>query len=110
MYKILFFPPVAFGLILFTAFLLIYLASKLSYRSKKQAADAGKPYACGEDAYDPMLQPDYSTFFPFAFFFTLAHVATLIVATVPLETLKTFDIAVMYIIGTVIGLSILLRK
>lgn len=110
MHKMLFFPPVTFTLILAVTFLLMYLFSKLSCHPKKQAADAGKPYACGEDSYDPMMQPDYSTFFPFAFFFTLAHVATLIIATVPLETLKSFDMAVIYIIGTVIGLSILLRK
>lgn len=110
MHKVLFFPPITFLIILLTTLLLMYLSSKLSYRSKSQTIDSGKPYACGEDNYDPMAQPDYSTFFPFAFFFTLAHVATLIITTVPLETLKAFDMAVVYIIGTAVGLVILLRR
>ncbi|MDP2922250.1 MAG: hypothetical protein Q8O30_00820 [Candidatus Omnitrophota bacterium] len=97
-------------IILLVTLALMYLFSKFSYRSKSQAIDSGKSYACGEDTYDNMVQPDYSVFFPFAFFFTLAHVATLIIATVPLEALKDFDMAVVYIIGTVTGLSILLKK
>lgn len=103
-------PPVAFVIILLTVMILMYLSSKLSYHSNKQAAGSRKPYACGEDNYDAMAQPDYSNFFPFAFFFTLAHVATLIITTVPVETIKTFEIAGIYILGTMVGLSILLRK
>jgi len=57
-----------------------------------------------------MAQPDYSTFFPFAFFFTLAHVATLIMTTVPVESLMTFILASIYIIGAVWGLYILFRR
>ncbi len=29
------------------------------------------PYACGEDMPSHLMQPDYSQFFPFAFFFTV---------------------------------------
>jgi NADH:ubiquinone oxidoreductase subunit 3 (subunit A) len=110
MQKIIFFPPLAFMIILAVTLALVYLSARLAYRSKKPASNGAKSYACGEDNYDHLAQPDYSVFFPFAFFFTLAHVATLIIATVPMETLKTFDMAVLYIIGTVVGLSILLRK
>jgi NADH-quinone oxidoreductase subunit A len=57
-----------------------------------------------------MAQPDYSNFFPYAFFFTLAHVATLIITTVPTETKSTFVMAGIYIIGASLGLYILFRR
>jgi hypothetical protein len=88
----------------------MYLFSKLAFRSKTLPSDSGESYACGEDTYDNAAQPDYSVFFPFAFFFTLAHVATLMITTVPLETLKAFGMVVIYIMGATIGLVILLRK
>ncbi len=48
--------------------------------------------------------------FPFAFFFTILHVVALVIATVPTETIETFAIAVVYVVGAIIGLFILLRK
>jgi NADH-quinone oxidoreductase subunit A len=103
-------PPIAFSIILFTAIFVSFCFSKLSFKGKKQSAESGEAYACGEDLYDHMAQPDYSNFFPFAFFFTLAHVGTLIIVTIPLETIKSFNMAVVYIIGIIVGLSILFRK
>lgn len=110
MYRILFYPPITFGIIFLTAILLMYLFSKLAFRSKSRPADSGESYACGEDTYDNAAQPDYSVFFPFAFFFTLAHVATLTITTVPLHSLKAFGMVVIYILGAAVGLVILLRK
>jgi NADH-quinone oxidoreductase subunit A len=103
-------PPVAFIIVLSASFLFSYLFSKLSFRPKSHTEGEGKSYACGEDNYDHMAQPDYSTFFPFAFFFTIAHVATLIMTTVPVETIQTFILAFLYITGAIIGLYILLRS
>jgi len=103
-------PPISFLIILFTAGLASFGFSKLSFKGKKKSEEGGESYACGEDMYDHMAQPDYSTFFPFAFFFTLAHVGTLIIVTLPIATIKSLDIAVVYIIGIVVGLSILFRK
>ncbi|MFH0791394.1 MAG: NADH-quinone oxidoreductase subunit A [Candidatus Omnitrophota bacterium] len=110
MNKWMFSPPVAFFIVLSVSFLLSYLFSKLSFRPKSHTEEEGKSYACGEDNYDHMAQPDYSTFFPFTFFFTIAHVATLIMTTVPVETMRTFIIAFLYITGAVVGLYILLRS
>ncbi|HTY45061.1 MAG TPA: hypothetical protein VMD52_03605 [Patescibacteria group bacterium] len=103
-------PPVAFIIILLASFLFSRLCAKLSFRPGKHTEGEGKSYACGEDNYDHMAQPDYSTFFPFAFFFTIAHVATLIMNTVPVQTSQTFILAILYIIGAVIGLHVLLRS
>jgi NADH:ubiquinone oxidoreductase subunit 3 (subunit A) len=103
-------PPVAFIIVLLAVLSFSFLLSKLAIRPQKHSKDEAKPYACGEDNYDHLAQPDYSIFFPFAFFFTIAHVATLIMTTVPVETLQTFILAALYVLGAVIGLYILMRS
>jgi NADH:ubiquinone oxidoreductase subunit 3 (subunit A) len=104
-------PPVAFIILLFVAWALAQLLKKISFRpNKKQAAGSQESYACGEDSYDHQVHPDYSSFFPFAFFFTLAHVATLIITTVPEQTMGTLLLSAMYVTGAVFGLFILFRK
>lgn len=110
MVKWLISPPVAFAVIFFAAWSLAHLFSRISFKPKGTAEGSKTSYACGEDNYDHMAQPDYTNFFPFAFFFTLAHVATLIMATVPVETVKTFTMAVIYVIGIILGLYILLKE
>jgi NADH:ubiquinone oxidoreductase subunit 3 (subunit A) len=110
MEKLLITPPSAFLLVLFACWALGLLFSRLAYKVEKKSDGSGKPYACGEDNYDPMAQPDYSNAFPFAFFFTLAHIAALIMTTVPTETRDTFVIAAIYILGAIIGLVILFRR
>jgi NADH-quinone oxidoreductase subunit A len=103
-------PPVAFIIVLTACFLLSRLFSKLSFRPKSHSMGEGESYACGEKTYDNTVQPDYNTFFAFAFFFTIAHVATLIMATVHARNIQSFVLALLYIICTVTGLYILLRK
>jgi NADH-quinone oxidoreductase subunit A len=109
--KWLFTPPLVFLIIFFLILFLSSLFSWLAWQRKdKRTEGAGKAYACGEDVKDHLAQPDYSQFFPFAFFFTIAHVATLMMTTVPSETAETLVLAVMYISVVVVGLIILLRK
>ena len=100
-------PPVAFILVLILVWIFSYLCSKLSYKSK---ASSGLPYACGENTYDEYAQPDYSQFFPFAFFFTIAHVATLVLSTFFFIDLSVVIIAMLYIMAVVIGLFMLLWR
>jgi NADH-quinone oxidoreductase B subunit len=92
-------------------FLIISLAfSKLfSIFGVKGTASYGKTasYACGEDYPINRAQPDYRQYFPFAFFFTVMHVAALVIATVP----KGFTgLAVFYLIAAVMALVILFKK
>jgi len=103
-------PAVAFLVML--VFLLVFakLFARFAYKAKSQGKGAGESYACGEDVPDHLSQPDYSQFFPYAFFFTIAHVATLILTTVPMETFRTLAMAVIYIFVVVIGLYVLLRR
>ncbi|MDD5681304.1 MAG: hypothetical protein PHI59_08720 [Candidatus Omnitrophica bacterium] len=102
-------PPVTFVIIIFVTVLLSYLSSRIAYRGP-QTKESKKAYACGEEFSDHLIQPDYSQFFPFAFFFTILHVMALVIATVPVEKIETFTIAVVYVLSAAIGLFILLRR
>jgi NADH-quinone oxidoreductase subunit A len=103
-------PPIAFIVLLAAGILLSLLSSRLAFRGGKPGAGQAKAYACGEDVECHRAQPDYSQFFPFAFFFTIMHVVALIVATVPSGTLKITGIAVLYLLAALSGLFILFRK
>jgi NADH-quinone oxidoreductase subunit A len=107
----LFFPPIAFLLVLALCLLLSALLSRLSFKSKGlDKEESRKAYACGEDISEHRVQVDYGQFFPFAFFFTILHVLALMVATVPAETIDSFFIAVVYILGAITGLLVLFRR
>lgn len=108
--KLLLSVPAAFMLLLLVAWLLSRAFSVFAFRPDKKAGGSGKAYACGEDNYDNAAQPDYSTFFAFAFFFTLAHVATLVMTTVPAVQMGSGALIVVYILGAAAGLYVLLRR
>jgi NADH-quinone oxidoreductase subunit A len=110
MNNILLTPPAAFTIVLISMMIFAKLLSGLSARPKTHGEGEGKSYACGEDIPTNQMQPDYSQFFPFAFFFTLLHVFTLIIATVPALTGGSFTIAVIYILAAITGLVILFRR
>ena len=103
-------PPVVFIVIMFTAIFFAYVLSKLAMKPKNVPAGLTKEYACGEDIKTHMIQPDYSQFFPFAFYFTILHVVALMIATVPMATMQTFLIAVVYILGAIVGLFVLYKR
>ena len=103
-------PPVAFLIVLTAMLLFSRFLSTLSCRPTTHGEGEEKSYACGEDVPTNLMQPDYSQFFPFAFFFTILHVFTLIIATVPALTLGSFAIALIYILAAITGLVILFRR
>ena len=102
-------PPAAFIIVLLAVIFLNRVFSVLSFKNK-QSEESKESYACGEDFQEHMIQPDYGQFFPFAFFFTILHVIVLVVATVPIENMQTFVMALIYIIGAVLGLVTLLKR
>lgn len=108
--KLLLSPPIAFLIMLGVVTLLAAALSGLSLKTKKHGEGEGKSYACGEDVATNLMQPDYSQFFPFAFFFTVLHVVALMIATVPIETMESFAIAIIYIAGALVGMAILFRR
>ena len=109
-------PPVVFIAVLVAALFCAYVLSKLALKPKSVPAGLTKEYSCGEDIKTHMIQPDYSQFFPFAFYFTILHVVALMIATVPtmsiatMATMQTFMIAVVYILGAIIGLFVLYKR
>jgi NADH:ubiquinone oxidoreductase subunit 3 (subunit A) len=113
-------PPVAFIIVFLAVIALAALCSRWALRPGKHCSGEGEAYACGESKYDHAVRPDYSIFFPFAFFFTIAHVATLTLTAVPalngeggtcvpMGTLRVFAMATLYIAGLLTGLYILMR-
>jgi NADH:ubiquinone oxidoreductase subunit 3 (subunit A) len=103
-------PPAAFIIMFAIVVVLAKLLGNCASGKRKDQAQAKKAYACGEDFKGHSIQPDYSQFFPFAFFFTILHVVALVIATVPAVTAGIFAMAVVYLFAAVIGLLILLRK
>ena len=100
--EILLSPPVAFFLILAASILLYLLGKRLA---PKLTRTGGKltSYACGEDIPGAKIQFGYRLFFFIALFFTIMHVAALVIATVPAGKIALF--AALYL--AVVFLSIL---
>lgn len=104
-------PPVAFLLLLLVAWIQYRSMAVLSAgETWPDSAGKRKPYACGEDYQEHRVQPDYSQFFPFAFFFTIMHVVALVVATAPASSFSSTVFAAFYLAGASIGLFILFRR
>ena len=53
-----------------------------------------------------VMSPDYSQFFPYAFFFTIMHVLTLIIATAPVDALT---LPLLYVAVGILALLIIFR-
>ena len=106
---ILLFPPVVFMITLLFAAGLSELVSGWA-PGTKSGPDSGKnePYACGEDFPSEKTLPDYQEFFPFAIFFTLLHVAGLMLATWSLNPHSAgLEMVVAYVV-TVAGILAIL--
>jgi len=105
--EILLFPPVAFTIFLLVGFLLLWLGKSMA-ATGKHSSGKRTPYACGEEVSDEKLQPDYSYFFPFALFFTIIHVAALMLATLPGG--QTALLGIVYLAGVAIALYTLIVR
>jgi NADH:ubiquinone oxidoreductase subunit 3 (subunit A) len=103
-------PPIAFGIAFLVVLGLLFALSGLTFKGKRRTGGVTEPYACGENAATQMIQPNYGQFMHFAFFFTILHVVALTIATVPVEIRGTLLFAVLYIVGAIVGLSVLYRR
>ncbi len=103
-------PPVALTLLVLVVWALSRASGSLAFRRKDPRGALDKPYAGGETIRSHRVQVDYAQFFPFAFFFTILHVVTLVVATSPARTLQSVAIAIIYVLGALLGLFILFRR
>jgi NADH-quinone oxidoreductase subunit A len=103
-------PLLAFPIVLAAAAALSFGLSRLAFKRRTLADGSGEPYASGQDFSHHMIQPDYGQFLPFAFFFTILHVIALMATTVPVETLSSFTIAIVYLCCAVMALLVLYRR
>ena len=99
-------PPIDF-LILLAAFGLLSWLSKFLSPAGAPAAGKGEPYACGQNVATGKIQPSYSEFFPFAFFFTIMHVAALVLGTVPADAVW---MAIPFLAIAALAIAILFRR
>jgi len=100
-------PPLDFLLLLAVIAVFALLARFLSPRGVAHTAGKGEPYACGQDVSTGRIQPSYSDFFPFAFFFTIMHVAALMIGTIPADAVW---LAVPFLAIAILAIIILFRK
>ena len=104
--QILLTPPV-------TLLIFILLGLLLSHSVAGYAATGEKnerkweSYACGQRQVNHSVSPDYSQFFPYAFFFTIMHVLVLVVATAPAGVLR---LPLLYVAGGLLALVIIFRR
>jgi hypothetical protein len=103
-------PPVALTLLVMVVWVLSGASGSLSFKRKGERGALDKPYAGGETIERHRVQVDYAQFFPFAFFFTILHVVTLVVATSPARNLQGLAISLIYVMGALLGLLILFRR
>ena len=104
-------PPVAFALLLVFILAAILAAGRLAPRVERRPGDGkDQAYACGEEFDGHLIQPDYSQFFPFAFFFTILHVAALMLATIPTQLRPDLGGIALYLAVIATGLVVLLRR
>jgi len=106
---ILLFPPVVFIIsLLFSVGLSELLAGWAPAPGTEAGSGKNKPYACGEDIPVGKVLPDYHEFFPFAIFFTLLHVAGLVIATWSLNPLSAgLEMVSGYLISVAVILAVL---
>lgn len=104
-------PPLAFLVVLFFMWLQ-YLSLKALSAGEKWPEEKGKTesYACGQHVEDSRVNPDYSQFFPFAFFFTIMHVVALVVATYPRGDFEAIYLGVFYLFSASVSLFILFKR
>ena len=103
------FPPVVFVIsLLFATGLSELVAGWAPAPKADPASGKNEPYACGEDFPSEKMVPDYQEFFPFAIFFTLLHVAGLMLATWSINPLSAgLEMVVGYVIAVAGILAIL---
>ena len=102
--QVLFWPPIAFGIFFLIAYLIYRTGGVMGLKTK---VEGGKltTYACGEDIPGEKVQPGYHLFH-FAFFFTVLHVAALVIATVSSGSIALLGI--MYLLIALIAVVVLL--
>lgn len=100
-------PPVAFFFFLAMAFLLYVLGRSMA-PSPKRTPGKLTTYACGEDIPGVKVQFGYRLFYVFALFFTIMHVAALVIATIPIGIIRY--LAIIYLVMIFLAILALITR
>ena len=84
-------PVLAFVIFLLLALFIYWIGGRLAPKLRKVGGKL-TTYACGEDLPGIKIQWGYRLFFFIALFFTIMHVASLVVATIPSGPIVFFGI------------------
>ena len=103
-------PPTIFLLIFVFLVILSFFTEKIAYKNTHNPEGKTKAYACGEDVKEHRVRLNYGEFFPFAFFFTIMHVITLMIATSPEEITDSLAIALLFVIVAFLSILMIFRK
>lgn len=105
----MFAPPVVFAIFVLLFLLFSRKLSKYSTNHERKFEDdhEADSYACGEKNVKHYVNPDYSQFFPYAFFFTILHVLVLVVVTAPKDS-PILPIA--YIVSGALAMLVMFKK
>jgi len=96
--KILLSPPVVFAVALGIGLALYWLGRAMAPKTDMTTGKAA-PYACGEDAPMTKAQMDHRLFYSLAIFFTVLHVAVLVVTTLPTGPFAVVGFVYLSVIG-----------
>ncbi|MDR1695970.1 MAG: NADH-quinone oxidoreductase subunit A [Endomicrobium sp.] len=108
---LLIYPPIAFAVIFMALLIISYFTGKMSYKNPANPCGKIKAYACGEDVPDHRIKPNYAEFFPVAFFFTIMHVITLMIAAAPEKiTINSLGVIALFIITAYLSILIIFRR
>ena len=95
-------PPAVIGVFLAIACSLYWVGGKLAARGESSPGKH-QPYACGEELTPSRAQLAYHAFFRLALMFGILHLATLVLSTLPRQTVS-YRLATVYLVG--IGISV----
>ena len=95
-WNILITPFIGFGLFALVSYLIYKLGDVMAPKLKDEGAKLCQ-YACGEDFLGKKLQVGYRQFFHAALFFTMMHVAALVIATIPGGSLAFAILGIFYL-------------
>ena len=105
MVSIILSPPLVMIIFVLLGLALSYFVATMAATGKEGAGKL-ESYACGQKNIEHNVSPDYSQFFPYAFFFTIMHVLVLVVTSAPQGVLT---LPLLYVAAGVLALLIIFR-
>jgi len=108
-WNILLTPLVGFAAFSLISYLIYRLGDVLAPKLNPQGGKLAQ-YACGEDFPARKVQVGYQLFFYAALFFTMMHVAALVIATIPAGSVAFAMLGILYLLMIVLSIIALILK